>query len=180
MKRYIYLTCVFSLLVCGCATNPRNVVFQTSTIDALLAGVYDGDTSCGELLKHGDFGIGTFDHLDGEMAILNGVVYQIKSDGKVYTPALSVNTPFATVCSFMPEQKFDLESESDYDLIKAFIDEKAPNQNLFCAIKISGKFKSMHTRSVPAQRPLAHDSCLLRDQSQQTLLSRSAALDNTH
>jgi len=33
--------------------------------------VYDGDLSCADLLKHGHFGIGTFDRVDGEMVVLD-------------------------------------------------------------------------------------------------------------
>lgn len=35
-------------------------VYQTSTMGALLGGVYDGNVTIGELLRHGDFGLGTF------------------------------------------------------------------------------------------------------------------------
>ncbi len=153
MKRILCLVIgVVVILVSGCATAPKDVVFQTSTIDALLAGVYDGDMSCGNLLKHGDLGIGTFDHLDGEMVIIDGTVYQVKSDGKVYTPELSINTPFATICRFDPEKSVSIKAGSDYEAIKSLLDEYAPNQNLFCAIKIRGKFSAMKTRSVPAQK----------------------------
>lgn len=42
-------------------------IFQLSTINALLEGVFDGNMSYGQLKQHGDFGIGTFNGLDGEM-----------------------------------------------------------------------------------------------------------------
>ena len=42
-------------------------IFQTSTMAALLDGVYEGNVSIRELLRHGDFGLGTFNILDGEM-----------------------------------------------------------------------------------------------------------------
>jgi len=100
MKRFFFLAVWLCLLVSGCVTPARDTVFQASTIDALLAGVYEGDISCRRLLKHGDFGIGTFDGLDGEMVLLDGNMYQIKADGKVYEPNLSVKTPFATICQF--------------------------------------------------------------------------------
>jgi len=61
---------------------PRNTVFQTSVISALLDGVYDGDLSLAELLAHGDFGLGTFNGLDGEMIILDGTAYQLHADGR--------------------------------------------------------------------------------------------------
>lgn len=44
----------------------RDVLMQVSTIDALVNGIYDGVMSVGMLKKYGDFGIGTFEGLDGE------------------------------------------------------------------------------------------------------------------
>src|SRR5271170_5857406 len=45
-------------------------VYQFSTISALLEGVYDGDVTIADILRHGDFSLGTFNHLDGEMVVL--------------------------------------------------------------------------------------------------------------
>jgi alpha-acetolactate decarboxylase len=56
-------------------------VYQFSTISALLEGVYDGDVTVAEILRHGDFGLGTFNHLDGEMVIFDGVCYRLRFDG---------------------------------------------------------------------------------------------------
>ena len=140
------------ILVSGCGTPPRNTLFQTSTIDALLAGVYDGHISCLRLLKHGDFGIGTFDQLDGEMVVLEGTIYQVKGDGKVYKPDLNGKTPFAAMCDFNPEKTISINTHTDYKRLETLIDEAAPNQNLFYAIRVTGQFRSMKTRSVPAQK----------------------------
>jgi acetolactate decarboxylase len=151
-KIVAYITIIACLLAAGCATSPRDTVFQTSTIDALLAGVYDGEMTCQVLLENGDMGIGTFDHLDGEMIVLNGTVYQVKADGKVYTPPQSIKTPFATVCAFKVDKQVRITPGTDYPAIEKIIDVLAPNKNLFCAIKIEGRFESMKTRSVPAQK----------------------------
>src|SRR5262245_17235824 len=59
-------------------------IFQNSTINALLEGVYDGSMTYGELRRHGDFGLGTFNSLDGEMIAVDGEFFQIKSDGVAY------------------------------------------------------------------------------------------------
>ncbi|MBL4889474.1 MAG: acetolactate decarboxylase [Candidatus Lindowbacteria bacterium] len=151
MKRFSILVLALGLLASGCVLSPNAAVYQTSTIDALLAGVYDGETTFRKLLENGDFGIGTIDHLDGEIVVLDGEVYQIKSDGKVYRPDLSVKTPFATVCKFHADGAFSIELGTDFDSVEKLIDEKYPNQNLFHAIKIAGKFKAIKTRSVPRQ-----------------------------
>ena len=49
------------------AQHPESVLYQTSLMSALLSGVYEGSTTIADLLKHGDFGLGTFNELDGEL-----------------------------------------------------------------------------------------------------------------
>jgi hypothetical protein len=39
----------------------RDVLYQVSTIDALVLGAYEGVQPAGVVEKHGDFGIGTFE-----------------------------------------------------------------------------------------------------------------------
>ena len=141
------------LFISGCATGPaRDTVSQASTIDALLAGLYDGNISYSRLLKYGDFGLGTFDHLEGEMVLLDGIIYQIKADGKVYKPDPDIKTPFATVCQFNADRTIPVKAGTDYETIENLINHYAPNQNLFYAIKITGQFRRMKTRSVPGQK----------------------------
>ena len=135
----------------GCAGPSRNAVFQASTIDALMAGVYDGDLSLRELRRHGDFGIGTFDGLDGEMVLLDGVFYQVKASGKVTAPDPRGETPFAAVCAFRPERTLAVPPGSDMAAVERWLDRDVPPRNRFCAIRIDGTFKTMRTRSVPAQ-----------------------------
>ena len=125
MKKSILLFLLASLIltVLACTSIPKDTLTQISTIDALLAGVYDGHLSCSELVKNGNFGLGTFNGLDGEMIVLDGRVYQVKADGKVYTPPLETTTPFAAVSNFNPEKneafdKTDLKIDRAEELHK--------------------------------------------------------------
>ena len=99
MKRIHYLSIItllgISLWGCSYGQAKKDILFQTSTIDALLVGVYDGETTFQELKRHGDFGLGTFNGLDGEMIALDGQFYQIKADGVAYPVPGSVKTPFS-------------------------------------------------------------------------------------
>ena len=135
----------------GCAGTSRDALYQVSTIDALLAGAYDGDASLASLRRHGDFGIGTYDNLDGEMVLLDGTFYQVKADGRVHAPDPRGETPFAVVCAFRPVRTFALPQGADLAAVEGALDREAPNPNLFCAIRIDGTFRTMRTRSVPAQ-----------------------------
>jgi acetolactate decarboxylase len=128
-----------------------NTVTQVSLLNALLASKFDGCLPCRELLKHGDFGIGTFDRMDGEMIIVDGGLYQGKTDGKVYTPDPDISTPFATVCHFRPDQEWTIGEPVNIEALKKMIDEKAPNQNVFCAIRVKGSFSYVKTHALPIQ-----------------------------
>src|ERR1700735_62979 len=56
-------------------SSPRRM-YQISTSTALVEGVYWGSVSSSALLEQGDFGLGTFEGLDGEMVILDGEIFQ--------------------------------------------------------------------------------------------------------
>ncbi|MHA1574610.1 MAG: acetolactate decarboxylase [Alphaproteobacteria bacterium] len=137
--------------ITGCSTY-RNTVTQFSTIDALLAGAYDGEMTCGQLLDYGNFGLGTFDKLDGEMIVLDGKVYQIKFSGKVCEPENYLKTPFAAVCNFECNKTISLTSSYNLVSLKRELDKTIPDQNLFYAIKITGTFDYIKARSVPKQK----------------------------
>lgn len=155
----IVLFLSLSILISACSKEEEQAqtIIQISTIDALLQGVYDGTTPLSKLASYGNFGIGTFHALDGEMILLDGKFYQVKADGKVYRPESSVLSPFATVTNFNPEIKFEV-SEMSYTGLKEAIDTLMLSSNLFYALKLHGSFKRVKTRSVPMQekpyRPL--------------------------
>jgi len=132
--------------------NESQEIVQISTIDALMQGVFDGSTLLSDLTGMGDFGIGTFNALDGEMTLLNGVFYQVKADGNVYEPDIhSTKTPFATITCFEPEWTRPVFS-MDYNVLKDTIDRLKTSSNLFYAIQVKGTFSYIRTRSVPAQK----------------------------
>lgn len=125
---------------------------QFSTIGALMAGAYDGQVTCRELLSQGDLGLGTFDKLDGEMVVLNRKIYQVKADGQVYTPGPQTTTPFAEVVQFIPEIRLKVKPGTHLSGLEKLINGAVANANIFSAVKITGRFAGMKTRSVPAQK----------------------------
>ncbi len=139
------------LFSCSQPQPESGTLTQVSTIDALLAGMYDGQMSCKELSTQGGFGIGTFDRLDGEMVVYEGVIYQVKADGEIVKAAPEMTTPFATVMNFITESSSAIDTSMNVQDIQNFLDRAISNPNLFYGIQIHGEFAYMKTRSVPAQ-----------------------------
>jgi acetolactate decarboxylase len=126
-------------------------IFQVSVIRATVDGLYDGVMTFGDLKKHGDFGIGTFERLDGELVVLDGVFYQLKADGTAGQAEDSMDTPLATVTFFDADRNLSLEEKMNFTELERYLDEHIPTENIFYAVKIDGAFDYLKTRSVPAQ-----------------------------
>lgn len=130
----------------------HDTLYQVSTIDALLQGSFDGTEQVGEILEHGDFGIGTFDGLDGEMIVLDGVAYQAKADGLISAVPDTVTTPFATVTRFDHDFTVTTGSRMNYTTLSETLASQLPSQNMIYAVRIHGTFPSMKVRSIPRQQ----------------------------
>jgi acetolactate decarboxylase len=135
----------------GCSHS--DLVQQTSTIDALLQGEYAPLISVAQLKKQGDTGIGTFEHLDGEMIMLGGKVYQVRSDGTIHQRSNDTMLPFATVKFFHADQTLQLNDAMSFQQFTAAMDKILPTANWFDTFIAHGTFKFVKTRSVPRQSP---------------------------
>ena len=132
--------------------HPHHTLFQTSTIDALLSGNYEGDVSFAELEAYGDFGLGTFDALDGEMIGVDGAFYQVKADGQAYEVDERMKTPFAVVTFFEPSEIRHLTAPMNYAALLAHLDEIVASDVATChAVRVDCHFRYVKTRSVPRQ-----------------------------
>jgi len=143
---------LIALTACTALPEPVHEVTQISTYPALERGLYDGDVTYAELAQAGNFGIGTFDGMDGEMIALDGQFYQARSDGSVRPAEEALETPFATVAFFTAEQRLQAaEPLASYDQLKAYLARVAPPANRPYAIRIDGSFAYIKIRSVPRQ-----------------------------
>lgn len=154
---YALLACLFVLGLTLGYFLPRNVseepdtVYQVSTIDALLLGSYEGVVSFAEVRRHGDFGIATFDSLDGEMVAVDGQFFQVKADGSVIPVSDTMTTPFATVTYFSPDLSFFLPHASNFTEFSTITTSRLPSRNLFYAVRIRGELPYVKARSIPRQ-----------------------------
>jgi acetolactate decarboxylase len=169
----LVLASLFGVLSSGCVPDPSakpggrreaeharsaaamldDSLVQFSVIAALATGDYSDGASLRSVVAQGDFGIGTFNRLDGEMILLDGKMYQALADGTTRAANLDDSTPFAAVTTFKEDgriEKLTVESLEDLD---ARLDQDLPRPNSPYAIRIDGEFAELTMRSVPAQSP---------------------------
>jgi acetolactate decarboxylase len=131
------------------AGGEPHALFQVSTIEALLHGAYDGDVTVAELAGRGDLGLGTFNALDGELVLADGIVYRAAEDGSVHPAELDRCSPFAVVTAFEPGAELYVGVAQDVD---ALLGQLAPAAPTCTAVRIEGRFEHVRLRSVGPQR----------------------------
>lgn len=124
----------------------HHTLYQISTSAALVQGVYQGCVNVGTIKTHGDFGLGTYDMLDGEGMMLDGRVYQALGDGSVIEPADSASAPFWVSAAFEADRTAVIDVVSSWEELCAHIDRLRVSANLFTAIRIEGVFDDIHYR----------------------------------
>lgn len=127
----------------------HHTLYQVSTATALVEGVYQGAVRVGTLREHGDLGLGTFEDLDGEMVIVDGHFFQVRSDGSVREVDDSVLSPFAVITRFAPQTAVLLEQCPDMAHLTSRFDNLRHSDNVFFALEVDGKFDFVHTRAMP-------------------------------
>src|SRR5438067_9292392 len=120
--------------------SAHQTIYQVSTATALVEGIYQGAVRVGTLREHGDLGLGTFEDLDGEMVVLDGQFFQVRSDGSVRECGDDVLSPFAVVTRFAPETKVILPECPDLSHLTTRFDALRHSENVFFALRVDGHF----------------------------------------
>lgn len=131
--------------------SERRTLFQVSLLQALCQGDYEGHLPISELKRHGDIGLGTFEGLDGELIMLDGIVYRASSEGSV-SVVEDDSTPFACVSFMAEDQSFEITASSFQEFserMDGILSGLGMNSPYF--VKIHSRFPSMLLRSVPRQ-----------------------------
>jgi acetolactate decarboxylase len=125
----------------------HHTLYQVSTAGALVEGVYQGAVSVGMVREHGDFGLGTFEDLDGEMVVLDGHVFRVSSSGDVHEVPDDATTPFAVVTRFGNPDTVELDTVYDLATLTAAVDGMRDSANVFFAVRVDGRFDTVHVRA---------------------------------
>ena len=175
----LIFTVTASAIYIGTQTNKvipahdNDVLFQLAAFNTFSTGQFAGFMTYQELKQHGDFGIGTFNDLNGEMIALDGVFYQIPSSGVPQEADPIQTTPYATITYFNPTQTFEV-SDIDYAGFQTFLDDQVSNESIY-AIKVHGIYSSIEARSPLKQtEPYPNITDALKGQALFKLVDTSA------
>ena len=83
-------------------------MYQVSTLQALMLGYSRSVITVGELIKHGNTGLGTFEDVDGEMIVTDGVCYRATETGEVVKAGGDKGVPFCAVCNMEDGEQVEL------------------------------------------------------------------------
>lgn len=136
------------------AQNAQSDVFYHYSIWwAFVNKVFEGDITAEELKTKGDMALGSYNHLDGELIMLDGILYQARENGEVLVPNDSIKVAYANATFFNKDGGFTLDNIKNYDSLRAKINSKLPSKNFFYAFKIKGDFKKITCGGLHKQEP---------------------------
>jgi acetolactate decarboxylase len=133
--------------------KPIHTLFQVSTSAALVEGLYQGAVTVERLLRHGNFGLGTFVDLDGEMIVLDGTCYRASSDGSISTVEPHRLVPYAVVATFRTDCRSDEPHVGTLRELASACDRLRRSSNMFYAFQATGLFQAVETRVVRPPPP---------------------------
>lgn len=136
-----------SILYAGLRSRETRL-YQISSTAALVQGVLQGTLSSARLLESGNFGVGTFENLDGEMIVLNGQIFQMCADGRIKQRLDEFEVPFAQVCRFVSPRICRFSQIRDFASLEAACTLLRTSDNLFHAFRIEAQFDVVHARTV--------------------------------
>ncbi|WP_292882930.1 acetolactate decarboxylase [Methanobrevibacter sp. UBA188] len=161
-KKIVFALVIMGLLAISAANAQNSLIlnnnnddsmYQVSLLQAFMHGEYDGVVKVGDLKKHGDIGLGTFEGVNGEMIVLDGVVYQAAADGSINVMKDDEKIPFATVTKFDEDGNITNITASNFDDLTGQLNktiEEYGTNNMY-VIKIKGDFSNITVRSVEKQ-----------------------------
>lgn len=124
--------------------------YQVSTLQALALGFSKSVITVGELLQHGNLGLGTFEDVDGEMIVLDGKCYRAQNNGEVVPAENERGVPFASICCFQSHRTETFEKMDTIEQIKEWLTLRIEEEfglNSMYAVRINGEFSRVDARS---------------------------------
>lgn len=161
MKRIFYLFATSVLLGCSNTNEPNKTMekeqaeeglfYHYSIWAAFVNAIYDGNLTAAELKQKGDIGLGSYNALNGELVMLDGVLYEALGDGSVIVVGDDAKIAYTNATFFKEDQSLRFNGISDYDALRVQLNEQLGSKNYFYAFKIHGTFQTLKLGGVPKQ-----------------------------
>lgn len=161
MKCIIFLLSITILLGCSNTNSVKNKIkneqvevglfYHYSIWAAFVNTIYDGNLTAAELKNKGDIGLGSYNALNGELVMLDGVLYEALGDGSVIEVEDDVKIAYTNATFFKEDQSLQFMGIGDYDALRAKLNEQLGSKNYFYAFKIHGTFQTLKLGGVPKQ-----------------------------
>lgn len=151
---------MFSILLISCAGNSskeienkidEDVFYHYSIWEAFVNKIYDGNLTAGELKQKGTIGLGSYNSLDGELIMLDGILYEALGNGTVIVVNDSTKIAYANTAFYEEDKSLKLENLTNYDVLRKQINEQISSKNFFYSFKIHGTFETLKLGGVPKQ-----------------------------
>ncbi|KAJ9618964.1 hypothetical protein H2203_008780 [Taxawa tesnikishii (nom. ined.)] len=141
-----------------------NELFQYSTINALMEGVYHSGLTAKDVENTGNHGLGTFKDMDGEMVVVDGKIYQMRAGGSIAEADPSTIVPFVMTTDFRAAETGEFESISK-DQLFGMLDVLLPKaNNHYVAIRMEATFEKVTARTVRKKSAGQENSSLADNQ----------------
>lgn len=144
---------IFLLPTADAARDTPAEMVQVGTYEALIRPDFTAVARLDHVLNGETMGIGTFTNLDGELIMLGGVVYQVRTDGLPRIVDRSVTTPFLQAVRFRPETSVEVAPGTACADLLPVINQAIGDDSGVVAVRVRGTFTSLVTRSVSADPP---------------------------
>lgn len=128
-------------------------LFQYSGVEAFDLLEYDGSLSIQEIRDYGNFGLGCFNALDGELIAFEDNFFHATADGalKKAMPAALVSCVYMT--HFIPHIQLSHNYQFELAHLANIVKQQFTHQGQpFYAIRIVSHFDKISVRSVPPQK----------------------------
>lgn len=131
----------------GLAPHTENTIHQYAPTVALLNSIYEGNITPQQMVQQGNIGIGTVNHLAGELVAVDGVVYTIDAEGGIAEAPDDLESPNMTMINFQPKQTVTVENIESYEDLTRELQKYSTSKNSFYAYRIKGEFKHLKMAS---------------------------------
>lgn len=129
-------------------TKP-DVFYQYSIWFAFVNKVFDGDLKVSELKTKGDIGLGSFNFLDGELVMLDGVPYRIRENGEISEGQDEDEIVYADATFFNKDGVFQIKGPIDYPSFQQKLNDAMASEHYFYSYRVPVKLDYIKLGGVP-------------------------------